>query len=59
MLSGKLILDLSWVLGGPFAGQLLAQLGAEVVKVENPLTSRVVVLRPQPNRVWQVGRRRP
>ncbi|MGH8758201.1 MAG: CaiB/BaiF CoA transferase family protein [Burkholderiales bacterium] len=34
MLSGKLILDLSWVLGGPFAGQLLAQLGAEVVKVE-------------------------
>lgn len=36
MLSGKLILDLSWVLGGPFAGQLLAQLGAEVVKVEAP-----------------------
>ena len=34
MLSGKLILDLSWVLGGPFAGQLLAQLGAEVVKIE-------------------------
>ena len=34
MLSGKLILDLSWVLGGPFAGQLLAQLGAEVIKVE-------------------------
>jgi crotonobetainyl-CoA:carnitine CoA-transferase CaiB-like acyl-CoA transferase len=36
MLSGKLILDLSWVLGGPFAGQLLAQLGAEVIKVEAP-----------------------
>ena len=34
MLSGKLVLDLSWVLGGPFAGQLLAQLGAEVIKVE-------------------------
>lgn len=34
MLSGKRILDLSWVLGGPFAGQLLAQLGAEVIKVE-------------------------
>ena len=34
MLSGKRILDLSWVLGGPFGGQLLAQLGAEVIKVE-------------------------
>ena len=34
MLSGRRILDLSWVLGGPFAGQLLAQLGAEVIKVE-------------------------
>lgn len=35
MLLGKRILDLSWVLGGPFAGQLLAQLGAEVIKVES------------------------
>jgi crotonobetainyl-CoA:carnitine CoA-transferase CaiB-like acyl-CoA transferase len=36
MLDGVRILDLSHVLGGPFAGQLLAQLGAEVVKVESP-----------------------
>ena len=34
MLSNFRILDLTWVLGGPFAGQLLAQLGAEVIKVE-------------------------
>ncbi len=36
MLDGVRILDLSHVLGGPFAGQLLAQLGAEVYKVESP-----------------------
>ncbi|WP_028239050.1 CaiB/BaiF CoA transferase family protein [Stutzerimonas azotifigens] len=34
MLSGKTVLDLSWILGGPFGGQLLAQLGAEVIKIE-------------------------
>ncbi|MDX3907085.1 MAG: CoA transferase [Pigmentiphaga sp.] len=34
MLSSFTVLDLTWVLGGPFAGQLLAQLGAEVVKIE-------------------------
>lgn len=36
MLEGVKVLDLSHVLGGPFAGQLLAQLGAEVYKVESP-----------------------
>lgn len=45
-LSGLLVADLSRVLAGPFSTQILADMGAEVIKVESPIGDETRSWRP-------------
>lgn len=50
-LTGIRVLEVGSIIAGPFAGRMVADLGAEVIKVESPR-------RPDPMREWGQGRHR-
>ena len=49
-LAGMLVVELGTLIAGPFAGRLLGDMGARVVKIEDPG-------RPDPLRTWGQGER--
>lgn len=56
-LAGVRVLDLSWLLPGPFCTNVLAELGAEVVKVERPEGDHLRTLMPGANAIVNRGKR--
>ena len=57
-LQGIRVLDLTWVLAGPFATRMLAELGADVVRLQNEGSSTVVNSPDHPFYfVWGRGKR--
>jgi crotonobetainyl-CoA:carnitine CoA-transferase CaiB-like acyl-CoA transferase len=51
-LAGLVVLELASILAGPSTGQFLAELGAEVIKIENPATGG------DPTRGWRLAAER-
>jgi formyl-CoA transferase len=50
-LEGVRVLEVGSLIAGPFAGRLLAELGADIIKIEPPH-------RPDPLREWGLARHR-
>jgi crotonobetainyl-CoA:carnitine CoA-transferase CaiB-like acyl-CoA transferase len=57
ILDGMRVVDLSWGLSGPVATQILAEAGADVIKVEPPGGDPLRILAPQAFATWNRSKR--